>query len=60
MFRRKNKITQEDCDRAIGNAYRLGYQVGQIEERNRQWISKGDGLTLIEKQILIILEKEGF
>lgn len=48
-----HKITQEEYDK-------LGYQQGQIEERNRQWISQADGMPLAERQIFCIIEREGF
>ncbi len=60
MFGNKRKITQEEYDRAIGNAYRLGYQMGMVEARNRSHTSRGDGLTHVEKEALIILDKKGF
>jgi len=47
----KTKITQEEYDKAIACAYKLGYETGK---------QKGDGLTLIEKQVIAILERNRF
>ena len=58
-MKRRFKITQEEYDGAIADAYKLGYQTGQIAERNKQWVSQADGLTLVEKQVLVILQRMG-
>jgi len=60
MRRNKAKITQEEYDKAIACAYKLGYETGKIESHNQQWTSRGNGLTLVEKQVIAILERNRF
>ena len=56
------KAYHEGKDEGIGIGYRLGYQAGQIEAANKQYASLSgvEPNTLVDKQIEIIVNKEGF
>jgi len=60
MKHRTFKISQTNYDEIIENCYRLGYQMGQIKERDWQWTRQHGPLTFVEKQLLAILQKKGF
>ena len=49
-------------DEGLDIGYRLGYQAGQIEAANKQYASLSgvEPNTLVDKQIEIIVNKEGF
>lgn len=65
MFRTKlnqliTQAFQKGYDEGIASGCEYGFKMGQIDKRNKEWVSQSSGLTLAEKQALVILEREGF
>ena len=56
------KAYHKGKDEGLDIGYRLGYQAGQIEAANKQYTSLSgvEPKTLVDKQIEIVVNKEGF
>jgi len=51
---------QQGYEQGLSDGYQLGWEMGKMEQRNKDWVSQTQGLSLAEKQALVILEKEEF
>lgn len=64
MFGNNKKLILESYtkgyDEGLSKGYDVGYQSGLVEKHNREWVGQGQGLSLAEKQALVILEKSQF
>ena len=56
------KLTSEQYDRLIESIYMMGYQQGRLDLMNEMWNQDREdaGLSLAERQIITILDKEEF